>query len=143
MSNNIADLSVIIKNKILSVTKLVDVYDYVPASLSGTSYPFATMHFASSNAVFGDNKRNLRNYIFNCNIYVERTQAGFGNEKSERIMREICDQIITAFDNDTTLNGAVQKVTPISVETDFEDTDISDTRIAKIVIEIMKVVDSA
>lgn len=142
MSTNIVDISSKLVTMLGTISKLNGVYEYTPASPSDGAYPFAVIRFDAGDGEFGDNRRNVRTYTFIVTLFVERTSAGFGNEKSERIFREILDQIITMFDNNTTLDGMVQKVDPVAMATVFEDTDIGDTRRVDITLNCMKVVDS-
>lgn len=140
MSTNTVDISNKIKTMLSTITSLNGVYEYVPAQ--NDTYPFVTIMFSEAVGEFGDTMRNIRHYIFHLDLFVERTKAGMGNERSETLFRTIVDQMLTLFDENTTLDGMVQMVTPISVEADIQDTDIGDTRVTRIIVDCMKVVNS-
>ena len=136
MSNtNVQDLVTLIDTKISAVTGIHAVYNYDPASPDDGKYPYATIRFEGSKAEFGSTNRNIRSFAFKVTVFIDRTKAGFGNGKAERLLREITDEIVVAFDTDTTLNGGVLKVEPIEVRTDFADTEIGDTRVAEYLID--------
>lgn len=140
MSTNIVDISTKLKTMIGSISSINGVYDYAQTDV--TSYPYAVVKFDGSNADFGDTIRNIRHYEFMVILYIDRNQASVGNEKAERLLRSITDEIITMFDNNTTLDNLVQMVQPISISTSFQNTDIGDTRVCEIVIDCIKAVDS-
>jgi len=141
MSNNVANISSGIKTKLNGIGGLKAVYEYHPSA--PTVYPYAVITWGGyPTARFGDTVRNIRQVTFNIGIFQERTETGFGNEKAERIIREIADEITTAFDNDTTLSGMVKMINPVTAVVDYEETPIGDTRVATFDVECMTVVDS-
>lgn len=141
MSNNVANISSSIKTKLQGVGGLKAIYEYQPSS--PTVYPYAVIRWRGyPSASFGDTQRNTRDVLFEVSIYQERTETGFGNEKSERVIREIADEVTTAFDNDTTLSGLVKMVRPVTADVDYEDTPIGDTRVATFDVACFTVVDS-
>lgn len=141
MSNNIVNISTAIKNKLSGVGGLKAVYEYHPSS--PTVYPYAVITWNGyPSAQFGDVMRNEREVAFMINLYQERTETGFGNEKAERVIREVADEITTAFDNDTTLSGTVKRVRPVTAVVDYEETPVGDTRVATFDVECLTVVDS-
>lgn len=75
-------------------------------------------------------------------IYQERVQASAGAEKAERLAREMVDEVLTAFDADTTLSGMVKYVRPVRGDLSYIDREIGDTRVAEFVLECMNVVPS-
>ena len=139
---DVQNISAAIANKITGVSGLYAVYEYEIDKPVNGKYPFATVTPKSFNGEFGDTIRNIRHYQFNVRIYQERTAIGFGNEKAERLMREIVDEIMTAFDADTTLSGMVKFVKPIEGDLDYVNREIGDTRTAEIVLDAMNVVPS-
>ena len=141
MSNNVVSISAAIKLKLEGVGGLKEVYDYHPSS--PTVFPYAVVAWNGyPSARFGDTIRNEREVAFKISLYQERTETGFGNEKSERIIMEVTDEITTAFDNDTTLSGTVKLVTPITATVDYTETPVGDTRVATFDVECLTVVDS-
>lgn len=141
--NNIQNLSSVIITKVSGVGGLHSVYDYEPDKPASGKYPFAVVSYTGiPDASFGDTVRNIRTYGFSIKIYQERTSIGFGNEKAERVIREICDEIVNAFDNDTTLSGSCLFVRPITGSNDYEDREVGDTRVAQFDLNCVTVVDS-
>lgn len=142
MANDVVNISALIVTKLQGISGLNGVYNYEIDKPTNGKYPFATVAIRSGVGEFGDTIRNIRRHTFVINIYQERTQAAFGNEKAERLIREMIDEILTAFDNDTRLGGAVKMVTPLSYNADYVDREIGDTRIVQFEGECMTVVDS-
>lgn len=142
MSDFFDRISTNIATKLGGISKLQAVYDYEIDKPEDGKYPFATISPISFDGEFGDTIRNIRQYRFAIRIYQERTEAGFGNQKTERIMRVVADELLTAFDADTTLSGLVKMVRPVSGSFDYVDREIGDTRIAEFIIEAMAVVPS-
>lgn len=142
MSTNIVDISAYIVTKLQSISYLNGVYEYIPDTPDEGNYPFATVHLDGVTGEFGDNRRNERIYTFFIDIFIDRAQASMGNQRSETLLRLLGDSVLTVFDNDTTLGGLVKFVRPVSIQTSFESTDIGDTRVARIVIEALNIVDS-
>jgi len=142
MSNFFVDISAAIKTKLDSISHLNEVFEFEPDKPTDGKYPFATITSNAFDGVFGDTKRNLRTITYSVKIYQERTEAGFGNEKSERVTREMLDEIVTAFDNDTTLSGLVKWIVPAGGDLDYVERETGDTRIADIFLEANVVVDS-
>lgn len=142
MSTNFIDIKTQIKNKLSGVSGLHAVYDYEVGVPESGKYPFATITASTFEAEFGDTVRNIRTYTYNIRVYQERTVDGFGNEKAERVLSEIVDEVLTAFDNDTTLSGMVKMVRPLSGDFDYIDREIGDTRVAEFIVDCVTVVPS-
>lgn len=142
MAIDIQNISGAIKNKIQGVSGIHMVYDYEPDAPESGKYPFATITPRAFAGEFGDTIRNIRTYTFSIKVYQERTETGVGNEKAERLAREMVDEILTAFDADTTLSGMVKYVKPVSGDLSYIDREIGDTRIVDITLECMNVVPS-
>lgn len=131
-----------ILNKLAGVRSLSVVYGDERAVPEEGKYPFATVVLQGGEGKFGDTIRNVRTHKFAINIYQERTSTGFGNEKAENVIFTICDEIETAFDADTTLSGTVKWVKPLSMNTNYVDREIGDTRVAQFIVEAVTVVPS-
>lgn len=142
MSTNVVDVAAKIILILEGITQLNAIYEYDPGSAPEGKFPFATVTFEGTTAEFGDTIRNKRIYTFAIKVYQERLNAAFGNQKADRIIREIADSIITAFDNNTTLDGLVQMVEPISAETDYIEREVGDIRVINFTVNALKVVDS-
>ena len=132
---NFQDISASIVTKLGGISGLNGVYDYeIPEPTSG-KYPFATVTPKAIDGLPGDLNRNIRTYSFSVRVYQERTAIGAGNSKAERLIREMTDEITTAFDADITLSGRVLYVKPIKGDFSYVDREIGDTRIAEFTIE--------
>ena len=75
-------------------------------------------------------------------VYQERVEVAFGNQKAERLMREMVDEILTAFDMDTTLSGMMKYVRPVHGNLTYEEREYGDVRVAEFILECVNVVDS-
>lgn len=139
---DVQDISQALVRKLQGVSGLQAVYNYEIDKPEQGKYPFATVVQQAFSGRFGDTQRNIRTYTFSVNVYQERVEAAFGNEKAERLVREMVDEILTAFDMDTTLSGMVKWVSPVSGDLDYIEREIGDTRIANFIIEATNVVDS-
>lgn len=137
---DIATISAKIVTELGAVTGLNAVYDYMPATPPSGSYPYAVVTQDEFSGRFGDTIRNIRNYVFKIRVFQER--SAFGNGKAERLIREISDEILTIFDNNTTLDSMVLFVRPVRGSFEYEDSEIGDTRVAEFFLECEKAVDS-
>lgn len=137
---DIVDISAKIVTELSDITGLHSVYAYEPALSDDGKYPFATVTIDSVDGQFGDTQRNVRTYKFVVRVYQERTKVG--NSKAERLIREIADEILTLFDNNTTLDGMVKMVRPVTANFDYIDREIGDTRVAEYNFECVNVVPS-
>lgn len=142
MSTDVVTVSSLILAKLQTVSGLNAVYEYQPAKSDNGKYPYASVTPVTFAGEFADTIRNKRTYEFAVRVFQERNKATFGNEKAERIMRELIDAILTAFDNDTTLNGAVKWITPVRGDLSYEVSEVGDTRICEIILEVHTMVDS-
>lgn len=142
MANNIQALSAAIATKMRGVSGIQKVYEYEIDKPESGSYPFATVTPEAFSGVFGDTIRNIRTYNIAVRVYQERIETNFGNEKAERLVREMTDEILTAFDADTTLSGMMKYVRPVSGDLSYVDREMGDTRIAQFTLECVNVVPS-
>ena len=142
MSQNFADLRTQIANKLSGVSGLHAVYPYEIGIPEDGKYPFATVTPIGFDGEFGDTIRNIRTYTFAVRVYQERTVTGFGNVKAERVIAEITDEVLTAFDADTTLSGMVKMVRPLRGDLDYVDREMGDTRVAEFILDCVTVVPS-
>lgn len=142
MANNIVALSAAIANKVRGVSGIQDVYEYEIDKPTNGRYPFAVVTPQAFSGDFGDTIRNLRTYEMSIRIYQERVGASAGNEKAERLIREMTDEILTAFDMDTTLSGMMKFVRPVHGDLSYIDREIGDTRVAEFILDCVNVVPS-
>lgn len=142
MSTQVVTIKNALQTKLQGITNLQDVYKFEVATPTNGRYPFATVIARDGEGEFGDTIRNIRKYRFEVNVYQERTEAGRGNESAESLIDGILDEVLTAFDADTTLSGTVKYIKPLSWNTDYIDREIGDTRVCQFIIEATQVVDS-
>lgn len=142
MSADIVTISSLILAKLQTISQLNAVYEYQPAKTTNGKYPYASVTPMTFTGDFADTIRNKRTYDFAVRVFQERNKSTFGNEKAERVMRELVDLILTAFDNDTRLGGAVKWVKPARGDLSYQATEVGDTRICEIILEVHTVVDS-
>lgn len=133
-----------IKNKVSGAGTLHGSYNYEMGQPDG--YPYATVTLVDGNTAFGDSAasqsgRNIEKHNFVVRVYQEREPALFGAEKAERIAMEILDELLTAFNQDTTLSGVVKYSLPTEWQLSY---DVNDkvVRTLELTIETMVVVNS-
>lgn len=143
MSTNFINIRNQLATKLSGVAGLHAVYTYEVSVPEDGKYPFLTVTPQSFEAEFGDTIRNIRTYTFVLRLYQERTATGFGNQKAERVVSEITDEILTAFDADTTLSGMVKMVRPLRGDLSYIDREMGDTRMAEFIVECVTVVPSS
>jgi len=98
MSTNRQDLITLITNRLKTVSSLHSrVYEYEPDAFVG--FPTVTVAGNGYRDRIADNQRNIREYIFDINVYFDRSKLLSGPEKAERIRRELEDEILTSFDS--------------------------------------------
>lgn len=127
-----------IAEKLGDVQGIKAVYEYESANPSG-QYPLATVTPNNFDGEYASTAHNRRSYFFNVRIYQERTETGFGSEKAERVMREVVDEVMDAFDMDTTLSGTVMFCRPIGGNFDYTERE-HDARTAELLLEAVRVV---
>lgn len=124
------------------VSGISAVYEYEPDKPAEGVYPFATITPRAFEGEFADTIRNKRTYVFVVSVYQERVEGAFGNEKAERLIREMSDEIMTAFDADTTLSGMVKWINPARGDLRYIDREMGDTRVCEIELECINIVPS-
>lgn len=142
MSLDVQNIKTAIITKLNGVSGLNGVYRQEVDKPTNGQYPYATVTLESWNGEFGDTIRNIRIYKFAVRVYQERVEAAFGATKAERLNDEMVDEILTAFDADTTLSGVVKFVRPLSGDNDYIEREIGDIRVAEFIVEAETVVPS-
>lgn len=142
MANDINNISTAIVTKLNGISGLNGVYNYEVNAPTNGQYPFATVTMKSEDGQFGDTVRNIRTHTFIIRVFQERLEASTGNEKAERLIRSICDSILTAFDNDTTLGNVVKFVRPLKADFRYVSRESGDVRVAEFTAECVTVVPS-
>lgn len=130
-----------IKNKLLSMQSIHSVYDYERGEPTG--YPYVTISITNGSQEFGDSAgsesgRNIHNAEYVVKVYQEREENLFGTEKAERVSIEVLDELLTAFNNDTTLSGAVLWQLPKSWTATYEQKD-KVVRVLEVTLEVVEV----
>ncbi|MFZ2152289.1 MAG: hypothetical protein WAV09_04235 [Minisyncoccia bacterium] len=119
----------------LIVTKLQDlvIEGDSPADdtdLFGEIKDYATNKFAKYPAVtvtptggidgeMKDTGRNVRVYNFKITLWQEQTQAGASPAEADRIMKQACEKVILAFDEDRNFNYKVSRVKVVRMEFNY------------------------
>jgi len=110
MSTYLADTLVLVKNKVALCSGLANVY---VNPVDQSTCPYATVGDAGWEGIFSDTARNRRTFRYDVHLYQEVSENTFDQKKASRIMRELQDEVITAFDNDPTLDGEVLMCRPV------------------------------
>lgn len=133
-----------IKNKLDDLGTLQGTFDYETGQPTG--YPFATVTPDSGITEFGDSAgsgsaRNIQTTDFKVRIYQEREKGLFGPEKAERVSVEVLDELLTAFQMDTTLSGTVKWQRPTNWNAGYDIRE-NVVRLLEVTIQAVEVVDS-
>lgn len=139
--SNIASITTKIKQKVSEMGSIKNTYDYEKGIDTSTGFPLATVTFKSGEGEFLTTAHNLRKHQFFIRVYQEKTTAGAGSNKAERVSREVLDELLTAFDYDTTLSGTVKWVRPVSWDGAYLDREL-DVRVLEVVLEAAEIVNS-
>jgi hypothetical protein len=131
----IIDISGYIAAKVVGVSGVKAVYEYKPDKPTDGGYPYAVVTPAEFQGQFGDTIRNLRTHTFVLSVYQERTEAGFGNQKAERLIREMSDEIITAFDQDTTFSGMIKYMKPLHGNLRYDEGETGEMRVCEFILD--------
>lgn len=130
-----------ILQKVGQLQSIKNAYDYEKGITPTTGFPIATVTFKSGEGEFLTTAHNLRKHQFYIRVYQERTDTGAGTNKAERVSREVLDEMLTAFDYDTTLSGIVKYVHPVTWDGAYLDRE-TDTRVLELVLEAVEIVTS-
>ena len=128
-----------IQSVLSGITSIHEVHDFDKGKFDG--YP-AVVVFPSENASeFATTSQNLREYVFTIRFHQPMEKIGTNYHKdADRILRELLDEAITAFDTNFSLSGVVNwcKATPSSWG--YQERDTGVVRIAEIKLSCMKLV---
>ena len=97
-----ASLRTAIETKLQGITALKAVYDVHTPAIKG--YPAATFEPSGHENIFYTNTDNLRSYAFD--IWIHQEMKFAGRDNAVRILSDIVDAVVTAFDTDYNLGGA-------------------------------------
>lgn len=141
--SNVTGIRDKIKSKLSEMRTLKTVKVFGKAIDSTVGFPLATIKMSDGEGEFADTKTNLREHRFVVDVFIEKTEdGGFSDGQSEEVAIGALDEILTAFDQDTTLSGYVKYVQPARWTTDFEDREI-ETRVLRIELRAVELVASA
>lgn len=87
-------------NTLTTVDPTAAVFDHAKTNMA--AYPVITVTPSDNTAQFADIRRNQRSYVFAIRCYQERINTG--EQKSEQVMRQLVDSIITLFDANVQLD---------------------------------------
>lgn len=111
MSSYITDTLNLIQTKVALCSGLAQVYTH---PVDKSDFPYATIGESGWAGEFSDTQRNRRTFIYEIHLYQEVSVDNFNQAKASRVMRELQDEVITAFENDPTLGGEVLFCLPVS-----------------------------
>lgn len=142
--NNIKTIRDAIKNKVSQMATLVAVYDYETGEVTGT--PFATVSPMSGITDWGDSAgsqsgRNIQTIEYVVKIFQGRDLEDFDAQTAENISLNVLDELLTAFNNDTTLSGTVLWQKPSNWQMEYEVID-QIVRTLQVTIQVGKSIDS-
>jgi len=133
-----------VKAKVDELGSLHGSFDYETGKPTG--FPFGTVTPDSGSTEFGDSAgsgsaRNIQTSNFKVRIYQERESDLFGPEKAERVSLGVLDELLTAFQMDTTLSGTVlwQRPTEWNAGYDIRDKIV---RLLEVTIQAVEDVNS-
>lgn len=138
------NLVALIKTKIAAMQTVNSVYDYEKAWDSSVKFPVATVTLHQGEGRFETTAHNLRINQFYIRVYQEKVgtvEGGQGASNAERISRQTLDEMLTAFDSDTTLSGNVKWVTPVRWSAAYVDREM-DSRVLEVIVETHELVAS-
>ena len=129
-----------IKTKLNTLTgtgqPIAFVYPVHKAKIKG--YPAITFEPSDMESDFATTVENQRVYIFRIAIHQEIEKVG--EEKSTDILTNAVDKVITAFDTDITLGGAVDFLNAVPVAWGEYKAGVGMVKIAEIVLRCNKII---
>lgn len=123
--------------KLNTVTQLQTILDYHTTNLTG--FPAATFEPSDGENEMADTTNNLRHYSFDIVVHQEMTVAG--RQAAKDILMAAVDAIITAFDEDFTLGGAVHSVFPLPSKWGTYEAGNASVMFATLQVKCMQLVD--
>jgi len=129
-----------IKNKLDAMGTLKAAFTYETGNPDG-KYPFATVTLRDGGGIFRTTSHNQRRYGYWIRIYQEQSKLGQGISDAEDISANVIDEMMTAFDMDTTLSGICKYVDVISYTADYKNREI-DARILEVEVDAYDIVSS-
>ena len=121
MSNTIETTKSAVVGRVETVAKLAVVKDHATGVYE--EYPASQVTYTGSTGIQQQNVTRFYTHTFRIEVFFEQG-SNFSPEKVELLMIKTADQLITVFDNDNTLGGAVQDVTPANLDAGFETREL-------------------
>ena len=129
-----------IKNKLDDMGTLKAVFEYETGNPDG-KYPFATVTLRNGDGIFRTTRHNQRRYGYWIRVYQEQSKQGQGISVAEDIAANVINELLTAFDMDTTLSGVCKFVDVVSYAADYSNREL-DVRILEIEVDAHDIVAS-
>lgn len=98
-----SQLKTAIKNRLLAITGIKNVYGYDKGDLDG--YPSAVVTCEAIESDIDSTYGNDRKYTFKVKVYQEMSEDAAGAENAEGVIESMIDSLLAAFENDLTLGG--------------------------------------
>jgi hypothetical protein len=124
-----------IKGILNASTNLKYVYDYPNSTPQG--YPSAVVFRSETQGSFADTSRDERHYLFDIRLMQERLEVG--EQSAERILMQLEDELVAAFDADYNLTGSCNWCKPIAFKWGFIQAPSVDIRTAIITLDVIVV----
>lgn len=126
-ATTISTISTLIKNKLSGITvganpAFKKVYEYPTGTFEG--YPSAVIiPTGGTEGKVIDTHRNERTFSFKVSCYQAQTQQGLDKEDAYTRLRDVCDAVIIAFDQEKDFNHEVLEVKVVKMSFEFRGTD--------------------
>ncbi len=133
-----------IRSKLLGKLQIMQTlkaaFDYETSNSNG-QFPYGTVSLRGGTGEFRSTAHNQRVQSFWIRIYQERDRLGQGPSSAESIVTNSLDEILTAFDMDTTLSGICKFVQPVRWDTTYI-TQANVVRLLEVQVEATELVSS-
>lgn len=136
MATSTIDIKNSIVTKLQAMQSINTVYNYDTSNFNG-NYPVAVVTVGDGEGEVRANVRTLTGYSYNIDIFQE-LGSNFSPQKTERVVAEVLDEVLTAFRMDNTLSGTVTYCDQVTWTTGFEDRE-HDTRVLRISLTCRKI----
>jgi len=141
MASTIATLRNYIYSQLQTLTKANKVYNYQPSKIEG--YPtIVLLYEGMPEAIILNRFENTRIISFAVRVEQEIDGIGHGAESGENVFIDLIDEILTLFDNDTTLGGNAIKCSAITGESGYAEHQ-NNLRVAKINLQCLTLVSAS
>lgn len=108
------------------------------ASENPEGFPCASVEMMGNESQSEDEVNNLRTYLYRVRIFVEMNREGIGQDGAEEVMGGILDEVVSAFDEDYVLGGAIDNLDVVTVTTGYSEIASGLARTAEITLRATK-----